>query len=168
MPATHFPNGISTVSGGTTSAGGALFNTLIVNSAATLSGAGTFGGLVTANAGLTVVGAITGETQLLTYTFSTASTAQTASLPVPWAGNVTAFYVVTGSVASVVANYTVQVGSAGSVAVATVANTTSVVGGQEGLTTTTTAFTTASGLRITRGTQGTAGDTTIGVLVQRT
>lgn len=167
MPRTNFPNGVSTRtrSAENTSTGDGDLNCLdlFVDGTATITGAATFSGSLTVG-----TGTIVGETQLIVHNFSTASTAQVISLPIPWACNVVSTYVTMGSVSAVIAQYTVQAGSAGSVAVATVANTTASTYVQQGLATTATSVTTVSGLQVTRGVQGTAGDTAIGILVTRT
>jgi len=105
---------------------------------------------------------------ILTHTFGIDSAEVLAAVPVPFTGNVTGVRLVTGSVANCVAAYTVKIGSAGSTIVNAVSNAAAGKGVQEALTATTTAVTTAAGLVITRGDQGTDGDTTIGILLQRT
>jgi hypothetical protein len=52
--------------------------------------------------------------------------------------------------------------------VATVTGNALVAGAQEALTTTAVTVTTASGIVVSRGVTGTAGDTIIGVVIQRT
>jgi len=110
----------------------------------------------------------TDQYYLLSFPFGIASTAQTSSLPVPHGGTIKTCYVVTGSVASVAAAYTVRFGSAGSVSVATVTGTALLAGAQEALTTTAVTVTTASGIVVSRGVTGSEGDTIIGLVVQRT
>jgi len=111
---------------------------------------------------------VVGQLAALTYTFGVSSALQITSLATPFAGSIDNFYVTTGSVSAVVAQYTVRVGSAGSVAVATVANTTASQGVQESLTTAATTYALTNGLVITRSAQGTAGDTSICVVVRKT
>lgn len=109
-----------------------------------------------------------GQVYAIPVYFGVSSAAQVLVTGVPFAGNIIGAYVTIGSVSAVAAAYTVRVGSAGSVAVASVANTITNSGAQEGLTTTTTAITTANGITATRGVQGTTGDSTLLVLVRRT
>lgn len=111
---------------------------------------------------------VVGQLAALNYTFSTASALQVVSIATPFAGSIDNFYVTTGSVSAVVAQYTVRVGSAGSVAVATVANTTASQGVQESLTTSATTYALTNGLVVTRSAQGTAGDTSICIVVRKT
>lgn len=100
--------------------------------------------------------------------FSTGSAAQILAVATPFAGQIIGAFVTIGSVSAVAAGYTVQVGSAGAIAVATVSNTITTAYAGQSLTTTTTAFTTANGIKCTRAAQGTAGDTTLTLLLKRT
>ena len=192
MPLTQFPNGISTrTSASTNSSAGDndltcldLFvdGTVSITGATTITGSAIVTGSASITGGLVVTGVgsfggilssastagITGQYGALIFTFGTASTAQVTSIPVPFAGNIEACYVTTGSVSAVVAGYTVRVGSAGTVAVATVSNTTASQGVQELLTITTTTFAITNALVCTRSVQGTAGDTAICVVVRKT
>lgn len=150
MPLTNFPNGISTqvTSAANTAAGAGDIDCVRLFSSAT-SG-------------------IVGQYANLNFTFSTASSVQPVSLAVPFAGRIEQVYVTTGSVSAVVAGYTVQIGSAGSVAVATVSNTTASQGVQEALTTTATTFAITNALVAIRSVQGTTGDTSICVVIRKT
>lgn len=111
---------------------------------------------------------IVGELVALPVYFGTASTAQVVASGVPFAGQIIGTFVTIGSVSAVAAAYTVRVGSAGSIAVASVSNTITTSYAGESLTTTKTAFTTANGIQVTRGVQGTAGDTSLTLLLQKT
>ena len=111
---------------------------------------------------------VVGQLAALTYTFDTTSALQVTSIATPFAGSIDNVYVTTGSVSAVVAQYTVRIGSAGSVAVATVANTTASQGVQELLTTSATTYAITNGLVVTRSAQGTAGDTAICIVVRKT
>lgn len=148
MSGTHFPNGVSAQTKANTN---------------TSAGAGD---LDCAN--LYASGSLIGQVVNIPITFSSASTAQVLAAAIPFAGNIISTYVTVGSTSAVAAAYTVQVGSAGSVAVASVSNTITTSYAQESLTTTTTAVTTASGLKVTRGVQGTAGDTSLTIVLKRT
>jgi len=148
MPLTHFPNGISV-------------------QAASASNSNSGAGDLDCN-NLYVGGTAIGQTQMLQYTFGSASTAETAYLAVPFAGNITKTFVTIGATSAIAAAYTVRIGSAGTVAVASVNNTNTLNGSQQALTTTTVAVTTASGITVVRGVQGTAGSSTIGVVIKRT
>lgn len=198
MPWTNFPFGISlttatgTVSGqlnatsitlttstnaaagvftfGTASGGTGIFSGTVT--AGTFSGTGDVitatnvsaaGQLISASS----AGIIGGKAALI-FSFSTVSALQVASIPVPFAGSLDNVYVTTGSVSAVVASYTVRIGSAGSVAVATVSNTTASQGVQEALTTTQTTFALTNSLVATRSAQGTAGDTALCLVVRQT
>lgn len=178
----------TTMTVGTVSATGAgIFGTLLTAGSASFTGNLVVGGVasVTGNiiGGATItVGTVSATGQLISastagvvgqyaaliYTFGTASSLQVTSIPVPFAGRVENVYVTTGSVSAVVAQYTVRIGSAGSVAVATVANTTASQGVQESLTTTATTYAITNALVVTRSAQGTAGDTAICVVVRKT
>ena len=174
MPLTQFPNGISTRTfASTNSAAGDndltcldLFvdGTATITGAVSITGAGSFGGVLSS----TSTAGITGQYDGLIFTFGTASAVQVTSIPVKFPGNIEAVYVTTGSVSAVVASYTVRVGSAGTVAVATVANTTASQGVQESLSVTTTTFSITNALVCTRSVQGTAGDTAICVVIRKT
>lgn len=111
---------------------------------------------------------VVGQVAALTYTFGTSSALQVTSIPTPFAGAIDRVYVTTGSVSAVVAQYTVRVGSTGSVAVATVLNTTASQGVQEALTTSVITFAATNALVTTRSAQGTAGDTAICIVVRKT
>jgi hypothetical protein len=128
-------------------------NRLFVNSLVTVS---------TSNPG------IIGEVVAVPVFFGTGSAAQVFGVAAPFAGDIIGAFVTIGSVSAVAAAYTVRVGSAGSVAVASVSNTITTSYDAESLTTTRTAFTTANGIQVTRGVQGTAGDTQLTLLLQKT
>ena len=104
----------------------------------------------------------------LKHTFAYASAAVTRNyLPIPFDADLTAVYVVTGSVASIATGYTVRVGSAGTVAVATVTGTANLKGVVESLTTTRTSFTTANSVGVSRGITGTLGVVTLGLVFEK-
>lgn len=174
MGLTNFPNGISTraTSAANTAAGDGDFNCLdmFVDGTATITGGQTFTGAASFSSTLTIGSGtgIIGSYSYIPAYFAVSSAVQQISVPVPYAGELDAVTVFTGSVASVAAGYTVRVGSAGSIAVATVTNTTAVVGAGEALTTTATTFGALSALVCIRSVQGTAGDTSIILAVRRT
>jgi hypothetical protein len=143
MPLTHFPNGLS-----------------VQTASADNSSAG-------AGALQAAAGSVFGQTTVVTFKFASTSTAETGYIPTPFDGNITAAYVITGATITVTTGFTVRVGSAGSVAVATVANTSGLLGRQSSLTTTTTAITTADSIGVTKAAAGTTGTMTIGVVVAR-
>lgn len=157
MPHTVFPKGVtatSTTSVGVRTVDGEIYaDTLVV------------GG--TLSFGTATPGAI-GQVVAVPVFFGTGSAAQVIAAAVPFNGNIVGAFVTIGSVSAVAAAYTVRVGSAGSVAVASVSNTITTAYAGESLTTTTTAFTTANGIQVTRGVQGTAGDTSLTLLLQKT
>ena len=168
MPLTQFPNGVSTRTfASTNSAAGDNDLTcldLFVDGTATITGGVSVSGVLASSS----TAGLTGQLASLVFTFGTASAVQVTSLPVPFAGNLEAVYVVMGSVSAVVASYTVQIGSAGAVAVATVANATASVGVQQSLAVTSTSFAITNGLVCTRSVQGTAGDTALIVVIRKT
>ena len=143
MPYTRFPNGISV-------------STVAMASLPT-AGEGNFYGDL-----------FIGQVVTQTVTFSTASTAQTLGVGCGFSGNIIGAFVTVGSVSAVSAAYTVRLGSAGSVSVASVANTNTDSYSNQSLTTTATAFTTANGISVVRGVQGTAGDSSLTLLLKRT
>lgn len=163
MPLTSYPNGLTTAVLTKTSTGA----TIGQNSAAG-DGDCDIKGTAYIAGSANITGNVIGQHILLTYTFSTVSTAQIIALPSPFTGQHIATYVTVGSVSAVLANYSVQIGSAGSVSVATVANTVTTSYLQESIATTTTNISTASGFQVTRSAQGTTGDTVIGLLLRRT
>ena len=144
---------------GTVSVGGAIIGGTTI----TIGTVSATGQLISAH-----TSGVVGQLAALIYTFGTASALQTMSMPTPFAGSIDNVYVTTGSVSAVVASYTVRVGSAGSVAVATVANTTASRGVQQALTITVTTYAITNGLVVTRSAQGTAGDTSICIVVRKT
>lgn len=148
MPLTNFPNGVTTQ----------------INSAQNASAGD--GDLNCQD--LYVDGVLYGEVVALSATFLVSSAVQALAVTVPFDGNLIGAFVTVGSVSAVAAGYTVRVGSAGSVAVATVSNTITDSYAGESLTTTTVAVTTANGIVCTRAVQGTAGDSALSLLLQRT
>ena len=166
MPLTHFPNGITsqTASAAGTVAGSGDIDCLDLFVAGTAS---VTGAVIGASASFTS-NSIAGETMLYTFAMGSPSTAVVQYAPVAAAGAITAAFVVVGATITVTTGYTVAVGSAGAVAVATVVNTSGVAGGVTNLTTTLTAVTTANSIRVERAVQGTVGDTWLTVVVNRT
>ena len=176
MPWSNYPQGVSlTTQTGVTN--GLLNATAITLTSNTATAAGTItvgtvsalgavitSGQLVSSSTLGIVGGLAG----LVFSFGVASTLQVTSMPVPFAGSLDNCIVTTGSVSAVVAAYTVRIGSAGSVAVATVSNTTASQGVSESLTTTATTFALTNALVCTRSVQGTAGDTAICLVVRQT
>lgn len=102
-------------------------------------------------------------------TFGTSSAAQVQAVSIPnFACNLVGAIVTVGSVSAVSAAYTVQGGSAGTVHVSSEANTNTDSYSQQALTIDSAALTTTGGLQVTRGTQGTAGDSGLLLLFKRT
>ena len=177
MPWTNFPFGISlTTATGTVS--GQLNASNITVTSSTNAAVGTItAGTVSAGAiiasGTITVGSATqiiGGYTILPVFFAASSALQQLSAPTPGFSNCSldAVYLTFSTVSALVANYTVQVGSAGAVAVATVANTTASVGVAQSLTTTAQTFDgTASSLICIRSVQGTAGDSVLTLVVRR-
>lgn len=170
MGLTRFPNGLTvnstTALAYSASAGDGDLdcNRLFVAGVSSLAGNLIVGGtLAFSTSGNTPVG---GVVSLAAY-FTTASTAQTISVPAPFTGQIISAFMSIGATSARAAGYTVQVGSAGSVAVATVSNTITDAYAGQPLTTTITGVTTANGIQMVRGVQGTTGDTTMVILVQR-
>ena len=169
MPLTRFPNGLTACSttalryNSSATDGDGDFNNIYGNGTITVGTVSVTGQLIQAS-----TAGVVGQLAALTYTFGTGSAVQQTSIATPFAGRIENVYVTTGSVSAVVAAYTIQVGSAGSVAVASVANTTASVGVQESLTTTATTFAITNGLVAIRSVQGTAGDTSICIVVRKT
>ena len=172
MPWTNFPNGVSlttttgTVDGHLLATTGSVTSNFSVGGALTQTGAVTFSSTLTIGSGTGIIGAF----QYIPVFFAASSALQQIAVS-PGFSNVSldAVYMTVNTVSALVANYTIQVGSAGAVAVATVANTTSSVGVVQSLATTATTFDgTASALVCIRSVQGTAGDTTITLAVRRT
>lgn len=163
MPHTNFPFGVtvstSTSVGVRTAAGEIYSDTL------NIQGASSLGGSLSVS---TAQNGIIGQVAALAIQFGTGSAAQVYSMAMPFTGDIIGAFVTIGSVSAVAAGYTVRAGSAGSIAVATVANTITTAYAGESLTTTRTAVTTAQGIQVTRAAQGTAGDTGLTVLIQRT
>ena len=109
-----------------------------------------------------------GQVVALPILFVSSSAAQVLPVAVPFAANVIGAFVTVGSVSAVAAAYTVQVGSAGSVAVASVSNTVTTSFANESLALTTVGVTSAVGIKVTRGVQGTSGETMLTLLLKRT
>lgn len=154
MPSANFPNGLSTTTAVHTVNNHIVSNTLTLASTLTITSS------------LQVVG----QTYYIPVVFGTASALEQKSV-VPGFTNCSldAVYHTVSAVSALVANYTVQVGSAGAIAVATVANTTSSVGVVQALTTTAATFDgTASGIVCIRSAQGTTGETVLTLVVRRT
>jgi hypothetical protein len=184
MPWTNFPFGISlTTATGTvagqlnasnitlTSSTNAAVGTITVGtvsaSGAIIAGSGSFTGTVTVGSGSQLIGGYT----IIPVAFGTSSALQQISSCVPGFPNcsIDTVYLTFSSVSALVANYTVQVGSAGSVAVATVANTTASVGVAQALTTTAQTFDgTTSSVVCIRSVQGTVGDSVLTLVIRRT
>lgn len=111
---------------------------------------------------------VIGEVISVPITFGTSSAAQVVGVPVPnFACNLVAAMVTVGSVSAVAAAYTVQGGSAGTVHVSGESNTITDSYAQEALTIDSAAISTAAGLQVTRGVQGTTGDTSLLLLFKR-
>lgn len=170
MGLTRYPNGL-TVNSTTALAYSALAgdgdldcNRLFTAGAASIGGALTIGGSLTVNSANGIVGSILS----IPVTFVSSSAQQTLPATIPWAGNIIGCMITIGSVSAVASQYTVQVGSAGAVSVASITNTLTTAFSTEALATTTTAVTTASGLKVIRAVQGTAGETSLAILLQRT
>lgn len=153
-----------TITLGTVSASGAIIGVGgSISGTVTLGTVSATGQLISAS-----TAGVVGQLDSLIYTFGVSSALQVTSIPVPFAGSIDKVYVTTGSVSAVVAQYTIRVGSAGSVAVATVSNTTASQGVQELLTTSATTYAITNAIVATRSAQGTAGDTAICIVVRKT
>ncbi len=101
--------------------------------------------------------------------FLAASTAQIMAVAPPdYAASLVGAWVTVGSVSALVAAYTVQGGSAGTVHVSSENNTTGVAFSKSSLLIDIAAVTTTAGLQITRGVQGTAGESYLTLLFRRT
>jgi hypothetical protein len=109
-----------------------------------------------------------GQNVIFPIMFASSSAAQTLPVAIPFAANIISAFVTVGSVSAVAAAYTVQVGSAGSIAVASVSNTVTTSFANESLALTTVAVTSAVGVKVIRGVQGTAGETMLTLLLKRT
>lgn len=171
MGLTRFPNGLTVNSttalqyNSNAGDGDLDCNRLFTAGAASVGGALTVGG----NLNLGTAGnVLIGQVVAIPVIFQSGSAAQTLPVMVPFAGNIVSAYVTMGSVSALVSQYTVQVGSAGAVSVASVTNTVSTAFASELLTTTIAAVTTANGIKVIRAAQGTAGETCLTLLVQRT
>mgnify|MGYP001608780305 CR=1 FL=1 len=164
MPFSNYPFGISlttatgTVSGQLLATTGSFASTVVI-------GIGSFTGIVTIGSASQLIGGYT----LIPVAFAASSALQQIAVtPGVPSCSIDAAYLTFSTVSALVASYTVQVGSAGSVAVATVANTTASVGVVQSLATTATTFDgTASALVCIRSGQGTAGDSILTLVVRR-
>ena len=161
MSWTNFPNGVSlTTTTGTVS--GHILGTT-----------GSFSGLLTVG---TVSGAqgvfssVVGALFSLSVSFTTDSAAQTVcvgALP-NFTCDLIGAFVTVNATSALVAPYTVQAGSAGTVHVSSENNTTGVDFSKSSLTIDTASVSTAAGLKAIRGNQGTAGDSYLTLLFKRT
>lgn len=136
--------------------------TLVIGSLGFYAGAKGSEALVINTAGNVIRGVSSGQT----VAFLAASTAQTMWAAMPYAGNVTAVYVIQAT-ASRAAAYTVTHGSAGDV-LASGTNTTGVAGLVSTLTLGTVAVTAGESILFARGVQGTTGDSYVTIVVNRT
>ena len=162
MPLTRFPNGLTVNS---TSA--LAYSTIATDGDIDCNRLYTAGAISAVGRIITETTAgIVGQYAATTFTFGTSSGVLTGYLATPFAGRIEAFRVITMATASLSAAYTLRVGSAGAVAVATVTNTTNVVGGQETLAVTATTFAITNALVCTRSVQGTAGETQVCVITR--
>lgn len=108
----------------------------------------------------------TQETQAVS--FLTSSAAQTLYTVAPYAGNVTAVYVVSDT-ANISAAYTVKAGSAGNtIASVTQSTAASVAGFVTTMTLGTVAVTAGQSISVLRGVQGTASTSQVSLTIQRT
>lgn len=161
MSHTRFPNGVS-VSTGTSIR---TTNGQMYADSAAIAGVCSINTLQlsTANNGYV------GQLVYIPVYFGTASAAQNVFAPGPgFAGSVVGAIVTIGSVSAIASQYSVLIGSAGAVCVATVTNTLTASGSAESLATTEQTFTAAQGFKCTRAVQGTAGDSILMLLVKRT
>ena len=176
MPWTNFPFGISvTTQTGTVS--GMINATSLTLNSNTGTAAGTItAGTVSASQGIFTSLSINSGTQavgqlyFIPLAFGTSSALQQFAVTPGLANcSLDAVYLTFSTVSALVANYTVQVGSAGSVVVATVANTTASVGVVQSLAVTAATFDgTSSAIVAIRSVQGTAGDSSLTLVVRRT
>ena len=161
MPSTNFPFGVNATTSVRTVAGEVYGQTLTITSAVTFTGAS-----ISMSSGTQAVG----QTYYFPVLFGTASALEQKSL-IPGFSNCSldAVYQTVSATSALVANYTVQVGSAGSVVVATVANATQSVGVVLPLTATAATFDgTASAIVCIRSVQGTTGESSLILVVRRT
>lgn len=156
MPWTNFPHGVSV-----TTATGTVDGHINATT-------GSFSGLLTV--GTASVGAVIGDIWASTIAFSTASAAQTvcAGAPPDWANDLVGAFVTVGSVSAIVAAYTVQGGSAGTVHVSSENNGSGVAYSKSSLAIDTATITTTAGFQCVRGIQGTAGDSYLTLVFKRT
>lgn len=153
MPSTNFPFGVSATTTVRTVVGEVYANTIVSTSTLTINS----------------VSGIIGQTMFIPVTFGTASALEQKAITIGFPScSLDAVYQTVSATSALVASYTIQVGSAGSVAVATVANATQSVGVVQSLTTTATTFDgTAAALVCIRSAQGTTGETTLILAVRR-
>ena len=174
MPLTHFPNGVTTQtnSAANASAGAGDLNCqdlfvdgTVTAAVASVTGNASITGTLTVGS-VSPTGSLIGQNAAVIVQFTTGSAAQVYSAAVPFNGNLVAAYVTIGSVSAVASQYTVRLGSGGTILVASVTNTLTAAYSQEGLAIASATVTTASGLSVTRAVQGTAGDTALTLVFQ--
>ena len=141
---TNFPNGISVT-----------------------TATGSVAGQINCNKITALEQSVIGEVACITHSFTTGSASQEMCVAVPFNGNLVACYVTVDTVSAIQAAYTVRQGSAGTVSVSSENNVKGVDYSISSLTIDSAALTTASGIRLTRGVQGTAGASTITLVVAR-
>ena len=170
MGLTRYPNGVTVCSttalqySSSAGDGDLDCNRLFTAGAASIAGAVTIGGTLTVGTANPIVGQLVA----IPVVFGTGSAAQVFSVGVPFSGNLIGAYVTIGSVSAIAAAYTVRIGSAGTVLVSSEVNTITNSYAQESLTIDSATVSSASGLSVTRGTQGTAGDSALLLVIQRT
>ena len=174
MPWTNNPNGISLTTQ-TGIADGLLNATAITLTSITATAAGTITagtvsatGLITSTLTIGSATQIVGAYSYIPVYFGTASALEQLAVYPGYAGSLDLVNHTVSATSALVANYTVQIGSAGAIAVATVANTTSSVGVVQELTTTATTFAATNAIVAIRSAQGTAGSTVLTLVVRRT
>ena len=165
MPSTNFPFGVNATTSVRTVAGEVYCNTLSVVSTAAFTSAVTYSSTVTVGSASQLVGGY----YLVPVVFGTASALEQKAIVIGVPSlSLDAVYQTVSATSALVANYTVQIGSAGSVVVATVANATQSVGVVQSLTATAATFDgTASAVVCIRSVQGTTGETSLVLVVRR-
>ena len=169
MPLTSYPNGVTAraLSAATTAAGSGDIDCLRLFTAGTVSASGPaiFTNTVTVGSATQLIGGYS----IFTVTFQSTSVLEQKSVVIGFPScSLDAVYQTVSSTSALVAAYTVQVGSAGAVSVATVSNATQSVGVINSLTTTAVTFDgTASALVCIRSAQVTAGETVLALVVRR-
>ena len=153
MGLTRYPNGVTVASGTTLAYNSAAGDgDLDCNRLFTNDAQGVIGGVYAVNV-----------------QFLAASTLQIMAVAAPdFAANLVGAWVTVGSVSAIVAAYTVQGGSAGTVHVSSENNTTGVAYSKSSLAIDTPGITTTAGISVTRGVQGTAGESFVTLLFRRT